>query len=50
MAAAEWVSAPRETKSTPVRAISARLSRVMPPLASSRARPAACATAARNRR
>src|ERR1051326_2225268 len=42
---AEWVRAPSETKSTPLRATSARFCSVMPPLASSRARLAVRSTA-----
>src|SRR4051794_16609216 len=48
-AAAEWVSAPIEMNSTPVVATSRRFSNVMPPLASSVARPSTCATASRRR-
>ena len=47
-AGALWVSAPTETKSTPVLATSRSVSSVTPPLASSSARPATCATAARS--
>src|SRR5262249_60580524 len=43
---AEWVSAPRDTKSTPVWAPADRLSRLTPPLASSRAAPLVRLTAA----
>ena len=42
-AGALWVSAPTETKSTPVLAISRSVSSVTPPLASSSARPPTCA-------
>src|SRR5882724_10946676 len=47
-AGAEWVSAPIETHSTPVSARALSVSSVTPPLASSCARPATCATAARS--
>ncbi len=47
-AGAECVSAPTDTQSTPVLAAARIVSSVMPPLASSVARPATCATASRS--
>src|ERR1019366_6938430 len=47
-AAALWVIAPTDTKSTPVVATSESVWRVTPPLASSSARPATWATASRS--